>query len=222
MSPDKIYFKNREVAAFRLLDILPIDSMKLEDWTVIASSYGGYEIAKIIANELNSKYDIMFSAKITAPNNDECEIAVVTEHEEVLIHEELIKSFDISLDKIYDKSNKVYEEILQNEVNRFRHGNKIDKFENKNVLIVDEGINTGLTMMACIKTAINLRAKSISVATPILPTASIPTIESIADDLYFIKNLDHFISIDFYYDSLDEVSFEDLEKFKKENNVNSL
>ena len=43
-------------------------------------------------------------------------------------------------------------------------------------------------MMACIKTAINLKAKSISVATPILPTASIPTIESIADDLYFVKN----------------------------------
>ncbi len=215
MNPDKIYFKNREVAAFRLLDILPIDSMKLEDWTVISSSYGGYEIAKIIANELNSKYDIMFSAKISAPNNDECEIAVVTEHEEVLIHEELIRSFDISLDKIYEKSKKVFEENLVSEVNRFRHGNKIEKFENKNVLIVDEGINTGLTMMACIKTAINLKAKSISVATPILPTASIPTIESIADDLYFIKNLDHFISIDFYYDSLDEVSFEDLEKLKK-------
>ena len=44
MNPDRIYFKNREVAAYRLLDVLPIDSMKLEDWTVIASSYGGFEI----------------------------------------------------------------------------------------------------------------------------------------------------------------------------------
>ena len=70
-------------------------------------------------------------------------------------------------------------------------------------------------MMACIKTAINLKAKSISVATPILPTASIPTIESIADDLYFIKKLDHFVSINFYYDSLDDVSFEDIEKINK-------
>ena len=51
MNSDKIYFKNREVAAYRLLDVLPIDSMKLEDWTVIASSYGGFEIAKIIAKK---------------------------------------------------------------------------------------------------------------------------------------------------------------------------
>ena len=215
MNPDKIYFKNREVAAYRLLDVLPIDSMKLEDWTVISSSYGGFEIAKIIAMALNSKYDMMFSGKIYAPNNEDCEIAVVTEHEEVLIHEELIKAFDISLDYVYSKSKQVYDESIINTVNRFRHGEKIQKFENKNVLIVDEGINTGLTMMACIKTAINLKAKSISVATPILPTASIPTIESIADDLYFIKKLDHFVEIDFYYDSLDDVSFEDLEKIIK-------
>ena len=215
MNPDRIYFKNREVAAYRLLDVLPIDSMRLEDWTVISSSYGGFEIAKIVAKALNSKYDMMFSEKIYAPNNEDCEIAVVTEHEEVLIHEELIKAFDISLDYVYSKSKQVYDESIVKTVNKFRHGEKIQKFENKNVLIVDEGINTGLTMMACIKTAINLKAKSISVATPILPTASIPTIESIADDLYFIKKLDHFVEIDFYYDSLDDVSFEDLEKIIK-------
>ena len=42
MSKDKIYFKNREEAAYKLLEILPIDSMRLEEWTVIACSYGGY------------------------------------------------------------------------------------------------------------------------------------------------------------------------------------
>lgn len=215
MNPDRIYFKNREVAAYRLLDVLPIDSMKLEDWIVIASSYGGFEIAKIIAKSLEGKYDIMFSEKIYAPNNEDCEIAVVTEHEEVLIHEELVKSFDVSLDYIYSKSKQVFDEAIIKKINRFRHGEKIENLENKNVLIVDEGINTGLTMMACIKTAINLKAKSISVATPILPTASIPSIESIADDLYYIKKLDHFVEIDFYYDSLEEINFEDIEKINK-------
>ena len=215
MNPDKVFFKNREVAAYRLLDVLPIDSMKLEDWTVIASSYGGFEIAKIIARALNGKFDIMFSEKIYAPNNEDCEIAVVTEHEEVLIHEELVKSFDISLDYVYSKSKQIFDDTLTQKVKRFRHGEKIKRLEGKNVLIVDEGINTGLTMMACIKTAINLKAKSISVATPVLPSASIPTIDSIADDLYFVKKLDHFVSINFYYDSLEDVSFEDIEIINK-------
>lgn len=215
MNQDKIYFKNREVAAYKLLDVLPIQQMRLEDWIVISSSYGGYEIAKIVADTLDAKLDIMFSDKIIAPSNDECEIAIVTEEEEVLIHEELVKCFAIDLDYIYAQSKKIYENNVLPCINTFRNGKSIENLEHKNVLIVDEGINTGLTMMACIKAAINLGAKSVSVATPILPSASIQAIESIADDLYYIEKLDHFISIDFYYDELKEIKFEDIKKINK-------
>ena len=214
MIPDKIYFKNRDVAAYRLIDILPMDKMKLEEWLVISASYGGYPIAKIIAKELDATPDIMFSRKIYAPNNEECEVAIVTESEEVVIHEELVKAFDISLDFVFSKSRYIFQNELSSCVNKYRKGKKLDNFHNKNVLLIDEGLNTSLTMMACIKTAINLGAKSVSVATPILPTASICTIESIADDLYYVKNLDHFITIDFYYDELETITYEQIKKDK--------
>ena len=190
--------------------------MKLEDWTVLSTSCSGYPIASIIAKELNAKLDMMFSKKIFAASNNECEIAIVTEAEEVLIHEELVKSFDISLDLIYSQSQFLYENELSYEINNFRNGEKLTNLNGKNILLIDEGLNTGLTMMACIKSAIKLGAKSISVAVPVIPTASITTIDSIADDLYYIKKLDHFISIDFYYDTLDEVKFEDIETIKKD------
>ncbi|MCP4969556.1 MAG: ABC transporter [Arcobacter sp.] len=222
MTPDKIYFKNRDVASYRLIDILPINEMKLEDWIVISSSYGGFPVAKIIANELDAKLDIMFSRKIFSPNNEECEVAIVTETEEVVIHEELVKAFDISLDYIFTKSKQIYENELSLCVNNFRKGKKLDQLENKNVLLIDEGLNTSLTMMACIKTAINLGAKSVSVAIPILPTVSINTIESIADDLYYVKSLDHFISIDFYYDKLEEITYEEIKKIKEKLYVDSM
>ncbi|OCL82809.1 ribose-phosphate pyrophosphokinase [Arcobacter porcinus] len=216
MSLDNIYFKNREVAAFKLLDVLPLESMKLEKWIVVACSYGGYEIAKIIANALNSDYEILFNEKIYAPNNEECEIAVVTELEEVLIHEELVKAFDIELDLVYLKSKDVFETTIKPKINKFRAGEKLTYLKGKNVLIVDEDINVGLVMMACIKTIINQGVKSISVATPLLSTASIQAIDAITDDLYYIKKLDHYIEADFYYDSLEKLSFEDIERIKKE------
>lgn len=216
MTLDKIHFKNREEAAYKLVDVLPIESMRLEDWTVIASSYGGYPIAKIVAKALNAKFDIMFSEKIYAPNNEECEIAVVNEFEDVLIHEELVKSFDIDLDSIYYQSKTIYEDILSHNVGKFREGLKLESLEGKNILIIDEDINIGLVMMACIKTIINQKVKSISVATPILSTASIPAIDTITDDLYYIKNLDHFIEANHYYSELEELSFEDILKIKKE------
>jgi len=214
MSPDKIYFKNREVAAYRLIDVLPINKMKLEEWIILSTSYGGYPVAKIIATELNGKLDVMFSRKIYAPNNEECEVAIVTETEEIVIHEELVKAFDINLDFVFSRSRYIFENDLSNCVNKFRRGKKLGDLSNKNVLLIDEGLNTSLTMMACIKTAINLNAKSVSVAVPILPTASISTIESIADDLYYVKSLDHFIDIEFYYDELEEITYEEIRKDK--------
>lgn len=212
MTPDKIYFKNREVAAYRLIDVLPINKMKLEDWIVISTSYNGFPVAKIIANELDAKLDIMFSRKIYSPNNEECEIAIVTESEEVVIHEELVKAFNISLDFVFSKSRYIFENELSSCVNKFRRGKKLADLENKNILLIDDGLNTSLTMMACIKTAINLGAKSVSVAVPILPTVSVNTIESIADDVYFVKSLDHFISIDYYYDKLEKITYDDINK----------
>ena len=144
MSKDKIYFKNREEAAYKLLEILPIDSMRLEEWTVIACSYGGFEIAKIVADSLDAEFDIMFNEKIYAPQNDECEIAVVTELEEVLIHEELVKAFDINLDSIYIMSKEIYKDNIRPIAYRFRNGEKFQNLAGKNVLIVDEVINVGM------------------------------------------------------------------------------
>jgi putative phosphoribosyl transferase len=216
MNLDKIYFKNREEAAKKLLEVLPIDSMRLEKWIIVSVSNGGYEIAKIIAKELDAKYEIMFNEKIYAPNNDDCEIAVVTELEDVLIHEELVKSFDIDLNYIYSKSKIIYEDIIRPKIISFKAGVRLDDLEGKNILIVDEDINIGLVMMACIKTIINQKVKSISVATPILSTASIPAIDSITDDLYYIKSLDHFVEANHYYEELECVTMEDLERIKKE------
>ncbi len=134
----------------------------------------------------------------------------------MVIHEELVRAFDISLDFIFSNSKRVYDDSVLKYVHRYRGGDPIADLHNKNVLLIDEGLNTSLTMMACIKTAINLGAKSVSVAVPILPDVSAPIIESIADDLYFVKKLQHFIVIDFYYEELNRVTYEDNIKMIKE------
>ncbi len=215
MAFNKKYFKNRHDASQLLLDILPSDTMKYENWVVIATSAGGVPIAYELSKVLKASFDFMFSYKIEAPSNEECEIAIVTESEEVVIHEELVKAFNINIDYIFAKSKNVYENKILKYIQQYRKGEKLADLHNKNVLLVDEGLNTSLTMMACIKTAINLKAKSVSVAVPILPTASAPIIESIADDLYYVKKLDHFVSIDFYYEDLEDITFEKIQEIVK-------
>lgn len=207
-------FKNRLDASNFLITVLPIENMKLENWIVIATSTGALPIAKSISDKINAKIDFMFTQKIMAPYNAECEIAIVTEKEEVVIHEELVRSFDINLESIFTKAKERFEKNLILEIKKYRESSLSD-LNGQNVLLVDEGLNTGLTMMACIKTAIKMGAKSVSVATPIMPTATVGDIESIADDLYFYKSVDHFISIDFYYEELEVIKMEEIKKYIK-------
>lgn len=208
----KAYFKDRDDAAMQLLRILPIDKMSNEPWIILSISPNGMSIAKILAEKLNARCSIIFSQKILAPLNKDCEIAIVTESQEVVIHEELVKSFEIELDYIFDVAKKLNKNVISKMVEDYKGGQTLGDLSNKNVLLVDEGLNSGLTMMACIKTAINLQAKSVSVAVPVIPDAIINDIESIADDLYFVYKLPHFVSIKSYYKELPTIELENLPK----------
>jgi len=86
-------FKDREDAANRLLEILPKETAKSEDWVLLCVSSGSVPIVEIIANELELGYDLLFVEPIFAPNNDECQVAMVSEKEEIVIHYNLIESF---------------------------------------------------------------------------------------------------------------------------------
>jgi len=197
-------FKDRHDSAKQLIDILPIDNMLQEEWIVTSSSSGGIDIAVEVAKVLNATAtDVIITEKIFTPNNNSCEIAIISETEELVVHEELMKSFDLKLNDIFIDAKEIYNSKIKNYIKTYRDGKSLEDVSNKNVLIVDEGLNTGLTMMACIKTMINLGAKSVSVAVPILPESIIGDIEAIADDLYFKHSIPHFVSIDFYYEKLE-------------------
>lgn len=207
-----IIFKDRSDAARKLCDALPLDKMRLENWIVLATSANGVPVALEVAKQLNSTFDFIFTEKIFAPLNNECEVAIVTENKDVVVHEEIVKAFDIDLNFIYSQAEMLNKNTLQYYIKDYRNSKPLKDLYDKNVLLVDEGLNTGLTMMACIKAAINMQAKSVSVAVPIIPEATVMNIESIADDLYCPYILDHFVSIDYYYESLEEISFDYVKK----------
>ncbi len=226
MKIDNIIFKDRQEAATMLYNVLPTDDMKKEQWIILAISAGGVPIALDLAQKLNAKFDYLFTKKIFTKNNNECEIAIITETQDIVVHEELLKSFSLDLEDIYDESKEMYLKDIQEYKAKYRDSSDIMNLANSNVLLVDEGLNTGLTMMACIKSVISKQAKSICVAVPVLPEVTINDIETIADDLYFVQAPAHFVSIDFYYEKLEQIELEDIEKlkdnYKKENDVNHM
>lgn len=222
MKIDHIIFKDRKEATNELLKVLPLESMKQDDWIVLSISKNAVPMAIDIAKELNGEFDFMLTEKILAPENDECEIAIVTETNQIIIHEELMKLFSLDLKEIYKEGNLKYNDIIKRYKAKYRNSLDIIPLENKNVLLIDEGLNTGLTMMSCIKSSIVEKVKSVCVAIPVLPSVTIDDINLIADDLYYVQAPEHFVSIEFYYEKLEEFTLEDIKRLKGKKDVNNM
>ncbi len=204
-------FQDRADATRKLMEILPIWPMQQEAWMVVAISAGAIFIADKIAKSLsNATLELLFNEAIMAPNNRDCKVGMVSESEEIVIHQELVDSFNINLDYIYGEAHRRYEERILKYIYRYRKGETIISLHNKNVLLVDEGIESGLTMMASIKTAIAMKAKTIVIATPVMPLNLVPIFESVADEVYGFYKLANFVDTEFYYEELNEPAFEEV------------
>jgi len=200
-----LIFENRVDATLKLLDILPDKKMKNDDWLIVSISIQAVPIANVIAEKLNLKYDLLFSEPICAPNNNECIIGMVSETEEIVLHSQLVDSFGINLDFIYAEAHRRYEEKILPKVYKYRRGDLIGSLKGKNVLLIDEGCETGMTIMTAVKTVINGGAKSVSYATPLISTDVALSIEPVIDEIFTVNKIANFVDVDCYYQMLKEL-----------------
>lgn len=195
----KNIFEDREDAALKLLEILPVSKMRDEDWLIVALSPQSISMAEFLAKKLQLCYDILFTEAVYAPNNPNCEIAMVSENEEVVIHERLIDSFGIEIEYVYGEAHRKYEEKILKNVYSYRKGELISSLHKRNVLFIDEGCETGFTALIAIKTAMSSKVNSIIYATPLMPTDVATDLESVADEVYTVYHVANFVNTDFYY-----------------------
>ncbi|MFP4332465.1 MAG: phosphoribosyltransferase [Campylobacterales bacterium] len=192
-------FKDRQDALVKLLEVMPVSSMQERDYIVIASSQRGVIFAQNIAKALNAPMEFLFSEPILAPNNPECQIGMVSETKEIVIYEQLLESFDISIDFIYGEATRKFEEKILKNIYKYRKGATVGSMVDKDVLFVDEGIDSGLTMMLSIKTAYSQKARTVSVATPVIPNEVLVPLESITDEVFYLYRPADFVDTAYYY-----------------------
>ncbi len=202
---EQLLFDNRADATSRLMDILPKDKMQDNDCLIVCISTQAVPIANMIAKKFRLNYDLLFSEPIIAPNNKECIIGMVSETEEIVLHNELVKSFEINLDFIYGEAHRQYEEKILPKVYKYRKGESIGSISDKNILLVDEGCETGMTVMSAIKTVIKSGAKSVTYATPLISADVLKSLEPVTDEIFFIHKIANFVDVDFYYQMLKEL-----------------
>lgn len=209
----KNILKNREEAAIKLKELIPMQRLKEENWKIIALSKGGLEIAWHLKGKHANEIDFLFTEAIYAPNNDECEIARVSETEEIVIHEKLVEAFEINYDYIYGEAHRKHEEKILGSIYKYRKGRRFVNIKGEFVLLVDEASETGSRFLTALKSILAQKPKAVYVAVPILPTDIVDLLEPFCDDVYFLYDLEDYIETTLYYEELDNVNEEKIEKY---------
>ncbi|NOQ31936.1 MAG: phosphoribosyltransferase [Helicobacteraceae bacterium] len=199
------YFENREDAAEKLRDVLPHDKMKSEKWELIAISSGGLDLASHLLNRYKLPLGFLLTAPIKAPNNSECEIARVSESEEIVIDESLVRAFEIQYDYIYGEATRQHEEKILSDIYKYRHGAPFKNMENKTVLLIDEGSENGLKLMCAIKTILTMNPSAVYVAVPVLPKDVLEVLEPLVDSVFYIQEVGDFVTTSHYYKNLEKI-----------------
>lgn len=197
------YFKDQEDAANQLIETLPLEVLSNNDTVVIGVSEEGVYFSEQIAKKIGSEVDILLAEPIMAPNNPELPIAMISETGEVVMHKALIDAFEINEDYIYAQAERRYEDKVLSYVYKYRQGNDLVSLEGKYVVLADECVETGLTMMVAIKSAISRGAKNIYIATPILDTTVYDNLITVCDGVFCPHKITDYISIEYYYENFE-------------------
>jgi len=205
-------FKNREEAFKELFQVLPLELFSLDETIVLSVSEGGVYFAEQLSKKLNCRMDILLTEPIYSNVNKALVIAMVGETEEIVTHKALTDAFNISIDYIYAQADIKYQKKVISYKEKYREGRVLEGLDNKYVILVDECVETGLTMMTAVKTAISLGAKNIVIVVPILDNVVYENLLTICDNLFSPYKIDDYVSIEYYYKVLEPFKFEEIKE----------
>ncbi|MGB9200480.1 phosphoribosyltransferase [Methanobacterium sp.] len=178
-------FLNREHAGKVLSDMLL--SFKNSDTTVFGIPAGGVPVAVPIASNLGLDLDVAVVSKITLPWNSESGYGAVAFDGTVKLNSEVVSQIGLTEDEI----KKGIENVTNKVKRRFKEFRGIKPFpftKDRNVILVDDGIASGFTMIVAIEALKNTGANKIIVA---VPTAHLKSLELITPkvDTVFCANI---------------------------------
>ncbi|HHU03967.1 MAG: phosphoribosyltransferase family protein [Saccharofermentanales bacterium] len=199
-------FQNRKEAGIKLAEAL--SKFKDDDVIVFALPRGGVVLGVEIAEKLDAPLDLVITKKIGHPFNSEYAIGAVAESGEPLYNAAELRRVDASW-------RRSEEERMRAELKRRRRDYFGDREQEdlagKVAIIVDDGIATGLTMMAAIKYLRGQGAERIVVAIPVTPYDTAQRLREQADDLVSLQ-IDRYYrgAVGAYYKDFRQVSDEEV------------
>lgn len=189
-------WRNRTEAGRALADALA--AYRGRDVVVIGLPRGGVVVAAPVAQALGAPLDVRFAKKIAAPGQEELAIGAVTAAGERVLYEDLLRRLFIPpgyLERATAEARRVARAREQD----LRGLCPAEPLRGRTVILVDDGIATGMTMFAAIADVAAEEPAEIVVAAPVMAPSTADELARRADRVVALECPAGFMAVGQYY-----------------------
>ncbi len=213
--PEHEYFRSREDAAHQLVQKLGAYRGK-KNIVVLAIPRGGLAIGHILAKELKAPLDIILTKKIGYPGNPEAAMGAVSMHG-YQVKTEAVNSPEYSEGYIKEQVREI-QAALRKRYKEYKGKAKPLSVRGKIVVLADDGVATGSTLLAAIEVLRGQKVKEIVVAVPVAPAETADALRRKAEGVICLREepAAAFFAISAYYKDFAQVSDEEAKRLLNE------
>lgn len=179
MRPDIPVFKDRAEAGQALAGAL--EQYRDDNPIVLGLPRGGVVVGYEIARALRAPLDIIVARKLGAPEQPELGIGAVAPGGVILLDRSAIEVLNISEAEIDEVTVRERAE-MRRRLHHYRGDDELD-VRGKTVIIVDDGLATGITALAAIHSVRQMQPKQIVLAVGVCPLETAEALRDEVDDL---------------------------------------
>jgi len=176
---------------------------------ILAMPRGGVVVGFEIATSLKASLDVIVARKIGAPGMPEYGIGAVAPGGVLILDEDSIRLLEIPKEEI-DLIIEREREEMERRIRRYRQGRPMPKVQGQTVILVDDGIATGVTARAAIKAIQKQEPKWLALAVPVCAPDTARLLKAEVNDFICLATPADFRAISLWYDNFQQVSDEEV------------
>lgn len=189
-------FKDRHEAGGRLA--IELAAYKGSDAIVLGLPRGGVPVAAEVARALGLPLDVVVVRKVGAPGQPELAMGAVAQGGARFRNTAVVRDLRVSEEEFERRALEQEEEVRQR-LRHFRGDLPVPPLSGRTVILVDDGVATGSTILAAARALRTLRPGRLVMAVPVLSPRVQGKLEEACDELVYIACRDDFYAVGQWY-----------------------